>query len=221
MLSGVELARELKVSGARVSQYVSEGKLTGCYQGDGRARRFDLEKVAAALGKRLDPGQMMGNGAQTKLALAAIGRPAGDAHALLPVEDDGEGDLPAAPQRQGAGATELPRHDADRYELARTQKAEEEARRLRRLNAEAEGRYVLAAEVGQSVARLIGQEIAEIETVLRDGARRIADQMGVDFKAVRAILTQTWREHRATRVGQLEMQAGGAVLSPVEQAENI
>jgi hypothetical protein len=225
MLSATELARELKVSGARVSQYVSEGKLAGCYQGDGRARRFDLVKVAAALGRRLDPGQMMGNGAQTKLALAAIAAaPEADTDADTDYDDvplPGRATATAGRLGGGSGATELSPRDGDRYDLARTQKAEEEARRLRRMNAEAEGRYVLAAEVHQSVARLIGQEVAEVETVLRDGARRIADQMGVDFKAVRAILTQTWRKHRATRVGQLEMQAQTAELNAVEQAENI
>jgi len=71
-LSSSELAATLKVSKARVSQYVSERKLEGCYSGEGRARRFDLAKVAVALGRTLDPGQMMGNGAATKSALRRI-----------------------------------------------------------------------------------------------------------------------------------------------------
>ena len=54
-LNTTELAARLAVSKARVSQYVSEGKLDGCYVGEGRARRFDLDKVATALGRRLHP----------------------------------------------------------------------------------------------------------------------------------------------------------------------
>ena len=208
MLSSSELAKTLGVSPGRVSQYVAAGSLEGCFSGSGRARRFDLDKVAVALGKKLDAGQMMGNGAQTRAVLKVLA-------AGGPVPDV------ASPKKLGGGATELDPKDDDRYEMARTQKAEEDVRRLRRINAEAEGRYVLASEVTQTVARLIGQEIAEVETVLRDGARKVADQLGVDFKTVRQILTAAWRDHRGSRVTQLEMQAAQAVLSETEAADNV
>lgn len=208
MLSSSELAKTLGVSPGRVSQYVAAGSLEGCFSGSGRARRFDLDKVAVALGKKLDAGQMMGNGAQTKAVLKGL-QAGGAVQELPPLK------------KVGSGATELDPKDDDRYEMARTQKAEEDVRRLRRINAEAEGRYVLASEVTQTVARLIGQEIAEVETVLRDGARKVADQLGVDFKTVRQILSATWRDHRGTRVTHLAMQAEQAVLSETEAAENV
>ena len=217
MLSGSDLAKEMGVSKARVSQWTSEGKLNGCFSGAGRDRRYDLGRVAEALGRRLDPGQLMGNGAGTRAVLKTIQLD------LAETGDEGFGASAAktaAPKPQKAD-TELGKGDADRYEMARTQKAEEEARRLRRMNAEAEGRFVLATEVGRQVAQLMGQQVAEVEAVLRDGARLVADRLGVDFKVVRQLLTEEWRRHRALRSGQLAIQGDGAELTPAEAVEDI
>lgn len=208
LVNASELAKALGVSKPRVSQYVSLGKLLGCYAGEGRARRFDLGKVAVALGRQLDPGQMLGNGAATRKAIAA-----------LPVDDD-EDEAPVSPAAPRDGGA-LGSGDPSRYELAKIQKAEEEARRLRRQNAEAEGRYVLTSEVELQVARLIGQEIAEFEAVLRDGARRVADKFGVDFKVVRQLLVEEWRNHRAGRSLQLAEEGEAVVISEAERERDI
>lgn len=212
-VSASELAATLNVSKARVSQYVSEGKLAGCFSGDGRARRFDLVACQHALGRMLDKGQMMGNGAATRKALAelASGKVSTDRPKAQPE--------PVSPPRRSD--SELEPKDPDRYELARTQKAEEETRRLRRLNAEAEGNYALVSEVNRQVAQQMAQEIGEFEAVLRDGARQVADVLGVDFKVVRQILTDRWRAHRGTRAAQMSAQAETMGLSSDEQAEDI
>lgn len=204
LLSSSELASALGVSKGRVSQYVSEDKLGGCFTGEGRLRRFDLGKVCTALGRQLDRGQMMGNGSGTRRAIEALRRPDPTPLPFAEADDD---DLPVAPAPAQRDGTLLTGKDPDRYELARTQKAEEETRRLRRINAEAEGTYVLAAEVERQVARLLAQEIAEFEAVLRDGSRRVADKLGVDFKAVRQLMLDQWRGHRATRSQVLDAQA--------------
>lgn len=211
MMNSTQLASTLGVSKARVSQYVSEGKLAGCYTGDGRSRRFDLAKCAEALGRRLDPGQLMGNGAATKATLAKI-----------QTDDTPKAKPLTEPRRSGGnGAESIPGADPDRYELARIQKAEEEARKLRRQNAEAEGHYILASEAAQMTTKLIAQEIAEFETVLRDGARVIADKLGVDFKTARQHLVETWRAHRAGRAEALTEQADAAGMTEAEAEENI
>lgn len=200
-LTTTELAKELGVTKGRVSQYVSEGKLDGCYQGDGRARRFDLVKAAEALGRRLDKGQMMGNGAATRRSLREI--------------EAGE-DTPEAPNRQPSGDV-LPPRDPDRYALAKTQKVEEEARRLRRQNALDEGTMVLAEEAARQVKRQLAQEIAQVETMLRDAARRVADVMGVDYREVRSILIDQWRAHRGDRSEALKVAAEGAGATDEER----
>jgi hypothetical protein len=209
MLSASELAEKLNLSRARISQFVSEGKLEGCYHGAGRDRRFDPEKVAGALGRVLDPGQMLGNGRATREALRRIA-------AQAQPDVDAEPDAPPPRQRDG----QLPITDPDRYELARTQKVEEEARQLRRRNQEAEGTLVLAAEAGRQATRLLAQEVAEFESVLRDGARRVADELGVDFKRARALLVEVWRAHRQTRSDQLVQQAETAGMTDTERSED-
>ncbi len=204
-MTATELARELGVDKSRVSQYVREGKLDGCFVGEGRNRRFDLERVAQRLNRTLHPGQLLGNGASTKQALRQI---AADANTEVPVRTAREGSV-------------LPEADPDRYELARIQKLEEEARALRRRNAEAEGIYVLASEAALQTTRLVAQEIAEVEAVLRESARRIADEMHVEFKTARDIMLRTWREHRSGRTSLLQGHAEAAELSEAERAADI
>ncbi|MGR3495419.1 hypothetical protein [Citreimonas sp.] len=206
-VNATQLAKELGLSKARVSQLVSDGTLDGCYSGDGRARRFDLKVTAERLNRKLDPGQLMGNGAQTRERIRRI---------QAETAETGDGAEPEP--RDG---TLLNPKDPDRYELARTHKAEEEARKLRRQNAEAEGTYVLASEVQREVARQIGQEIAEVETMLRDAARRVADKLGVDYREVRQVLTETWRSHREGRSTALAETGAAAELNDAEKAEDI
>jgi len=203
-LNTTELAARLAVSKARISQYVSEGKLNGCFTGDGRGRRFDLDKVAQALGRKLHPGQMLGNGSATRDAL----------------RDLGNDDVPAVAPRLRSDAP-LPLNDTDRYEMARTLKAEEEARRLRRQNMAEEGTWVLAEEVERHTARAMTQEIAQFETMLRDAARAVADQFGLDFRSVRKVLMDEWRRYRADRSAQIGGQAHGTAMTDEEQEADV
>lgn len=202
-LNATELAQQLGVSKPRISQYLNSGKLDGCYTGDGRSRRFDAEKVAVALGRRLDLGQMTGNGAATRRAMRGI------------VQGDAE--QPAAKMTPPSDL--LPPNDPDRLELATIQIKEEEARRRRRENAREEGLWVLAEEVRRHSARLVAQEVGQFDTVLRDGARAVADALGVDARQVRRILVDHWRAHRTRRAEQLAQQAGSAQMTEAETAE--
>lgn len=200
-LNTTELAARLSVSKARISQYVSEGKLNGCFTGDGRSRRFDLAKVADALGKRLDLGQMTGNGLGTRRA----------------IRDIEDGVAPIAP-RDGP---ELSYRDPDRLELATIQIKEEEARRRRRDNERDEGRWVLAAEVQRQSSRAVAREIAQFETVIRDAARAVADNFGVDFREVRKLMMDQWRQHRGQRRDDLRREADAARVTDAEAQANI
>ncbi|MES2753791.1 MAG: hypothetical protein V4659_03925 [Pseudomonadota bacterium] len=214
LLSATELAARLSVTKGRVSQYVAQGKLNGCFAGDGRARRFDLAKVCGALGRNLDLGQMMGNGAATRRTIAAL---------RAGIDDDADDSADPAPASapRAKESAELPRGDSARYEMARTARAEEDLRAARLRNGREEGLYVLASEVELSIERVMAQEVAEMEAVLRDGARLIADKMGVDFRTARQLLRDTWRDHRSKRAGALVEQAEAAGPSPAEQEQDI
>ncbi|SDX81531.1 hypothetical protein [Roseicitreum antarcticum] len=199
-LTASDIANHFDVSRARVSQWVSEGKLDGCYQGEGRSRRFDAAAVATALGKTLDPGQLMGNGAQTRRQIRSQGS---DAPTPAPKKD-----------------ALLAASDPDRYELARIQNAEEDARRKRRDNQRDEGRWVLAEEVQRQSAKALAQEIAQFETVLRDGARAVADRFGVDYREARALLMDLWRTHRVIRTDRLTEQVASVDMSAAEMEDD-
>lgn len=207
-LSTTELAQRLSVSKGRVSQYVAEGKLDGCFEGDGRSRRFDLEKVAERLGRVLDKGQMLGNGIETRRAIRQV---------VVAPPATKPADAVAQKRRDG----KLDERDPDEMELLKIAKANEELRRIRRDNALADGSYVLAEAAQREMARLVGQEIAEVETVLRDGARIVADKLGVDFRTVRKLLVDAWRAHREGRSETLKAVAADAEMSDAEKAADI
>jgi transcriptional regulator with XRE-family HTH domain len=203
-----QLASTLGLSKGRISQLVSGGQLDGCYQGTGRQRRFDLAAAAKALNKKLDAGQMMGNGAATRGRLRDLER---------------IGEVPdAVPEPENLNESGLlPQKDLDRYELARTLKAEEEARKLRRQNAVEDGQYVLASQVEHLVAQKIAKEVSEFETVLRDAARKVADRLGVENREVRQILIEFWRAHRAVRADHAQQQAENVGMSQTERDQDI
>lgn len=206
MLRASELADKLQVSRGRISQLVAGGKLDGCFDGDGAGRRFDLAKSAEALGKRLDPGQMMGNGAGTRRALKDIAAQTTD--------------QPTLPRKSSESAL-LTLTDPDRYNLVRTAKAEEDLRAMRLRNGREEGLYVLASEVERQVARVLGQEMRETESFMKEAARKLADTMQVDFKAAKKVLMDIWREHRQGRATILEESATVVSQSDAEKAAQI
>lgn len=220
VLSSSELARKLGLSKGRVSQLVAGGQLAGCYSGDGRARRFDLDKASAALNRKLDPGQMMGNGAGTRRVLRSLQQQDG---AKEIAADPGD-PIAAAAAPAEAGPVEggaLGLRDLARYELARMAKAEEDLRTARLKNGREEGQYVLAAEVERQVSQALAKEIGAVEAYQREVARVLADKMGVDFKLVRAILIEEWRAHRNGRVVVLQADAEVAELTEAERIEDI
>ena len=212
MLRATDLAKELNVSKGRISQLVAAGKLDGCFDGSGAGRRFHLDKVVAALNRRLDPGQMLGNGADTRRVL----------HQLAQVQDESghEAEKPQAtgPKRK---SDVLPAADLDRYELARAAKAEEDLRAMRLKNGRDEGMFVLAAEVERQMGRVLAQELSEIDVFLKEAARKVADGLQVDFKQAKKMMMDAWRAHRAERSGKLAEAMDDAQLSDAERLEQI
>lgn len=207
-VNAAQLAGMLNLSPGRISQLAKEGRLDGCYTGDGRSRRYDPTLVAQKLKGNLDPGQGLGNGASTRRAI-------GDILASAP------SDAPKPPKAPLRTDGSVPDGDDDSYELLRKQKLAEETRRLRRQNELEAGTMVLASEVERQVAKVLRQEIAEVEEMLRTGARAIADRLGVDFRTVRKILTDTWRSQRQKRTEVLGEQAEAAAMSEAERDADI
>jgi hypothetical protein len=208
-VNAAELAGILNLSKGRISQLAKEGRLDGCYTGDGRARRYDPQLVAQKLKGNLDQGQMLGNGASTRQAIAGV--LAGEVGELAQTR---------TPQGKGSDGA-LPDDDTDGYRMARQAKLAEEVRRIRRQNELDEGTMVLVSEVERQVGKVLRQEIAQVEEALRTGARAVADKLGVDFRAVRQILLEVWRAQRQGRSDVLAEQAGAAEMTDAEKAADI
>lgn len=206
-LNATQLAARMELSKGRISQLVADGtfsEASGCFTGHGRARRFNFEICASAY-RGLDPGQRLGNGAKTQAAIR-------DAVPIASADT-----LTARPPAQKTP----PNGDDALYQASRAIKAAEDARRARRDNEADEGNYVLASEVEKQVKKLIGQEIAEFEGLLKDVARRFADEHGVDFMETRAMVLQMWRDHRGNRTGRIAAEAEAASLSEDEEVADI
>lgn len=204
--STTELATEFNVTKGRVSQWVAEGKLNGCYEGDGRDRRFDVAKCAAALGMNRDLGQSIGNGMDVTRRIAAINA-AGE-----PGEID-LGELEENPP------DDEPQAWVDLAAKARVITERERAREALRKSAAAAGRFVLKSEVAAAVSGQISRLIGEIErTFFREVAAALADELGIETAQAKAILQRTWREHRATAASNAMDEAEAAGPSEAEEA---
>lgn len=208
-VNATELAAVLNLSKGRISQLVADGRLDGCYTGDGRSRRFDPALAAQKLKGTLDQGQMLGNGATTSKAIAGVlAGEAGEAPAAR---------VPASKPSDG----QLSDDDTDGYRMARQAKLAEEVRRIRRQNELDEGTMVLVSEVERQVGKVLRQEIAQVEEALRTGARAVADKLGVDFRAVRQILLEVWRAQRQERSEVLAAQGEAAGMTEAEKTADI
>ena len=197
-LTNAELAARLGVSKGRVSQWVKEGKLRGCYHGDGRARRYDLNACLVALGRNLDTAQGLGNGRKTLNAIGTIDDP------TPPAFEESEDAEPVSDSVKA------------RYDLARTMRIEEQARAARYQNGLLDGSLVLATEVEREVLAQIGQEIAAFENVLRRCAQAVADAHDLKSAEVRKTMLEIWRGHRRERA---EAATGRADAAHATQAE--
>jgi len=194
MLTATELAGALGYSKGRISQLVASGQLAGCWRGEGRGRRFDLAKSAAALNVRLDPGQQTGNGVRHLERRARLGD--GPDH-VEPIEN--------------SDARRLARARADAAEVAARQKAREEA--------ETVGRYVLADEHRRACRAMVAHTVASAERVLVDEVRRLARDLGANPAEAVAAARAAWRKARAAQARALGELADAAAPTETEAAE--
>ena len=156
-VSAAELARLLGVSAARVSQYVKEKKLDGCFTGDGRARRFDFEASVAALRARLDPDQVLANGRRTQARIDLLAVSSGFS---VPHVDQG-------------------RDAFQHLEDLRQQKVIEDLRARQIQNQREEQRWVYAPAVEGAVQEILAAERQEMVAFLRGLPPIFAHEMGL------------------------------------------
>ncbi len=187
-----EFARLIGVTPGRVSQYISEGKISGAaLVGEGRAARISVEEAKRQLGLKLDVGQRFGNGAATNL------------EPELALEGDEE---PARPARAAANPVRDP--FAEQYQREKLESLQRKNRREAQEEFEQRGTYVRAADSQAALNGMAGALVTVFEAGLADIAQALAAKfeipqrdvlhaMRAEFRAVRAKAAEQSRRRMA------------------------
>lgn len=181
-----EFARLVNLSPGRVSQMISEGKLTDCLVGTGREARINADLAIEKLKLRRDPGQALGNGAKATLVVT----PAAAAPQAAP---------PAPPSESDGIAIKLQR--------AKLEEAEFRNQKLREEQKAREGTYVLADDVKAETAKLATRLLQLFEGGLTDVATEIAATFKIPQRDVLHLLKTRFRDVRTNVSAELAAEA--------------
>lgn len=177
-----EFARDMAVSAARVSQWLSEGKITGeAIEGEGRGARIRPDIARRQLRERLHVDQRLGlNGLSTRLG-AERGEPE-------PAEDSVEAKIKAE-------------------KLFQVQLQTERLLEERRL---ARGHYVRAAEAREEMTRLAAKLLAGFEGLIPSFAAAVAEKLGAPNRDILHALREAFRAERAAIAAHYAAAAAAA-----------
>lgn len=197
VLSKGEFAKLISVSAGRVSQYISEKKLTGeALVGEGRGQRIRVQQALAQLKVRLDIDQRLSaNGINTNLDHGGRDKPPPSFEA--PVSDPLREPLFQAPTDRVEEQIK-----AERLESLRRQNrklAEEEAARA--------GRYVIASDAEQQLGRALALQMSWFEGVLGELAAAVCSQFSLSNRDVVHCLRTSLREARERSSAAMQAQA--------------
>jgi hypothetical protein len=195
VLSKGAFARLINVSPARVSQYISEGKLKAdALDGAGRDAKIRVRTACQQLKRSLDVGQMVGNGLTTRLDVPA---PA-DAH-VLPFQSPAT--APDTIEEQ------IKRERLEGIRRDNRKKAEDEAARA--------GIYTLTDHVRLQMGRVAAEMLATFEGSLGEFASAVAGKWQLPQRDVLHLLRGSFRDVRV-RMSAAQRQKGSALPELVE-----
>ncbi|WP_133125854.1 hypothetical protein [Thalassospira marina] len=176
VVSKSEFARMIGVSKARVSQLISEGKISGeALRGDGRSAKIVVAVATAQLKATLDIDQRAANGRA-------------DLSSDEPVFDDlssGESDT-----------AQRPLSTDDLYKQERLRKLQDENEERLEKRREKRGIYVRSDAMRSTVLRHVGAMIDGIEADLGQWAEELAAETDGSIKKIKHILRTQFRETR-------------------------
>jgi hypothetical protein len=191
-----EFAKMVNLSPGRVSQMISEGKLSDCLVGEGREARIDAAKAIEKLKLRRDPGQALGNGAKATLSVPPPAPPV----------------TPAAPSVSDDISLKLQR--------AKLEEAEFRNRKLREEERAREGTYVRAEDVKAETAKLATRLLQLFEGGLTDVATEIAATFKVPQRDVLHLLKKRFRDVRTNVSAEIAAEAA-ALPAAIEETDPI
>lgn len=180
-----DFARLVNLSPGRVSQLISEGKISDCLVGEGRNQRIDAGKAIEKLKLRRDPGQALGNGAKTTL------QPASPAVVLQP-------ETPAVTEADDISL---------KLQRAKLEEAEFRNRKLREEERARAGIYVLAEDVKAETAQLASRLLQLFENGLMDLATELASTFKLPQRDVLHLLKTKIRDVRTNVSAEIAAEA--------------
>ncbi|MCV0427819.1 MAG: hypothetical protein K5905_20370 [Roseibium sp.] len=210
-----EFADILNVSAGRVSQYITEGKISGAaLVGEGRRAKINVAVAREQLRNHLDIGQMLGNGLETRLSSV-------DQPGPLPLE--------TAPPQHTPQPSLDPRKETveDKLKRERLFQAQIQSRKAAAEEEAEKGRFVSAAEIRASDMRIAVKMIQTFEGALPNMAAAIASRFEVPVRDVLHLLKAEFTEMRSRAADQNRAVAEGlpetvkTEIAPEEQPENV
>lgn len=176
VVSKSEFARLIGVSKPRVSQLISEGKITGdAIEGEGRSAKIIVPVARRQLNATLDIDQRAANG-RADLSLD---------HSIV----DGPGDGVSEPGPKVMNTDDL-------YKQERLRKIQHENEDLEEKRRERKGEYVRADSVRSTVSRHVGNMIDELEADLGHWAEELSAETGGSVKDIKHSLKKLFRGAR-------------------------
>ena len=187
-----EFAQLVGVTPGRVSQWISEGKITpDALDGSGYGSRIIVALALEQLKVRLHSGQRQGNGASTRLV--APPEP-------IPPQPTEPPDTPVwRPTESDDLDLRIKRERVWREEAQNRRLAEEEKLRA--------GLYVLTADHQAAVARVLRQTLTLLEADIPETANAIAAKFEIPQRDVLLMLRNRFNEARGRVAAQLATEA--------------
>lgn len=196
-ISKAEFARRRGVSPGRVSQWISEKKISGdAFDGEGRNAKIREAIALAQLNRNLDPMQMTANGLSTQLKPL----PPSPSSTVLPF---------AAPAAPGAPPPTEPLVDSveDKIKRGRLEQIERQNREGKRQEAVDAGRLTDAGAAKAHAARETARLITMFEGSLSEFATAISAEFKLPQRDVLHLLRGEFRKMRADVAGEIKNRA--------------
>lgn len=174
IVSKGKFAKLIRVSAGRVSQYISEGKISAdCLVGEGRMARIDVAKAKAALNDTLDISQRLGNGIDTQID--------------VPTQPD----LPSAPQQPASQRVE------DKIKHEKLLQAQRANRRAAEDDALRNGKLMLTSDARQQMDLVASQMMQTFEGSITDMAAAVSAKFKLPHRDVVHCMRLAFAEVRA------------------------
>lgn len=205
VISKGEFAKRRNVTPGRVSQWISEGKITGlALVGEGRSARIRESVAVAQLNQKLDVIQRFGNGLTTRLD------PPKPPAAPAPPSSSAAAPDPAIPTLPLDAAPDFPRADPIEEHIKRERL--EQLRRANRKSAEEEavraGTLVNAETVSQQFGKLAVQIVTLVDGALAGMAASVSAHTKTPQRDILHLLRADFRKVRADAAAAVRRMAG-------------